>query len=73
MTIDNSRRAEFAQAAVEQFQCVCRTDDCDAIADLLCNLMHLCDARNEVFEAALSRARFNYEAEVDEEAESDNA
>jgi len=41
MTPTNADRAEFAQAAVSAFQGVCRTDDEDAIGDLLCNMAHL--------------------------------
>ena len=39
----NELRAEWALTALEAFQAVTGSDDCDAIADLLCDLRHLCD------------------------------
>jgi hypothetical protein len=67
--IDNETRAGWAQEAVERFQARTRTDDDDAVADLLCNLMHLCNQSPDIygpFAAALRRAEFNFEAELDE-------
>ena len=68
----NLERAQWAEAAVRTFRAETRADDCDALADLLCDLMHLCDARAPAdgwqFDAALERARAYY---VDETA--DNA
>jgi hypothetical protein len=60
----NDNRADWAGCAVRQFQCVTGTDFEDALADLLCDLMHWSDRNNFDFDAALDRARFHYEAET---------
>ena len=39
----NQDRADYAMQALLRFQEVTGTDDDDAIADLLCDLQHLCD------------------------------
>jgi hypothetical protein len=70
----NDDRSEWASAAVEAFISATRTDNPDAVSDLLCDLMHFCD-RNagpgdeefEGFEEALDRARQNYEEETMED------
>jgi hypothetical protein len=65
---NNSDRASWAQTAVDAFQDVCRTDDCDAIADLMVNLLHL--AREEGLDPLKihAGALMNFEAEEEEEA-----
>jgi hypothetical protein len=68
---DNETRAYWAQCAVEAFQEACATDDCDVIADLLCDIMHLCERQSDKFgtwKEALRRAQSNYEAEKQEES-----
>ena len=66
----NEMRAEWAERAVDVFITIVATDREDAVADLLCDLMHLCQRQPErygSFEAALARGRANYQAEVEEE------
>jgi len=65
----NADRAEWAREAIELFQEVTGTDDCDAIADLLCDIRHLCDVdkRFGSWDDALSRvtiAGSHYDAET---------
>jgi hypothetical protein len=63
----NDERAEWAQDALFKFQERTGTEDGDAVSDLLSDLMHLCDRQPitlEAFEAALERARENYQAET---------
>jgi hypothetical protein len=67
----NGDRAEWAAIAVETYQGETGTDDEDAVADLLCDLMHLSDADHVkgvlAFDEALRRARFHYDAEINGE------
>jgi len=63
----NDQRAFWADVAIEAFRDETGTDVCDAVADLLCDLMHWCDRNPTDFEKALSNARFHYEAETTEE------
>jgi hypothetical protein len=60
----NDDRAEWAETALEAFMAVCKTDESDAVADLLANLRHYCDRNDLDFDAELSRANMNYEAET---------
>lgn len=73
----NDDRADWAMIAIRAFQESTRTNLEDALSDLLCDLMHLSDRREafqddaddpdsriEEFEAALERARGNYEDET---------
>lgn len=60
----NGDRAEWAAAALRQFQCATGCDYEDSLGDLLCDLMHGSDSNNFDFEAALCRARVHYEAET---------
>ena len=57
-------RAEWAAAALRQFQRATRCDYEDSLGDLLCDLMHWSDSNNFDFEAALYRARGHYRAEI---------
>lgn len=72
----NHSRAVWAQTAVTEFQRSTGTEDGDALSDLLCNLMHLCDRRDtEVgwgFAAALQRAQRSYAEETDGRQEKSN-
>jgi len=68
----NEARAEWAQEALELFQQLTGTDDCDAIADLLCDIRHLCDhdKRFGSWADALDRVlvtNCHYEAETSKE------
>jgi hypothetical protein len=67
--VTNETRAETADAGLRTFQRLTRTDNCDLVADFLCNLMHWCRANNEDFAAMLDRAKSNFTAEVEEEEE----
>src|ERR1700719_3225651 len=67
----NDDRAQWAEAAIRHFQIHTGTDWDDAIADLLCDLMHLCDRATREdgatafdFAGELERAREHYEAET---------
>lgn len=64
--INNNDRADYALAAIEAFQEACATDDEDAVADLVCNLGHLCamwPERFGSFEAGVARGQRNYDEE----------
>lgn len=68
----NLDRAEWALRALEAFQQATRTDNEDALSDLLCDLMHLADYAKgglEEFDSALARAEahYGYETEAEEE------
>ena len=62
-----THRVQSWRTAVDAFQWHSRTDDGDALCDLLCDLMHLAEAERRSFDAELSRARrhFEYEREHD--------
>ena len=59
----NHGRAAWARNALEGFRRETKCDYEDSLGDLLCDLMHFGDFHNFDFEAALARARMNYEAE----------
>ena len=61
----NLDRARWAEYAVEAFQEETRADDEDAVADLLCDLMHYCDATKQYFNEELTRALSHYAAETE--------
>lgn len=63
----NEARASWAGRALEQFQFITGTDDCDAVKDLLCDLMHYCQQNNQDFNVALDAARHHHAAETTEE------
>jgi hypothetical protein len=66
-TMSNDERANFALAGVRGFLKDCATDDCDAVADFLCDLMHLLDrmpGRYGTWADNLRRAENNYQAEI---------
>jgi len=63
----NNKRAEWALIALEAFGEAARTEHEEALADLLCGLMHLCDRRgNRIgnFERRLEWARGYYRDET---------
>jgi hypothetical protein len=59
----NASRAECARYALSAFLSQTRTDPEAAVADLLCNLMHLADRTDTDFDADLARARMHYACE----------
>src|ERR1700676_3318566 len=63
----NDDRAEWAASALRRFQRVTGTDNDDAPADLICDLMHWCDRHEHDFDQALSLARMHYEAETSDD------
>jgi hypothetical protein len=64
----NDDRATWAKSAVCTFQTETRAEDESAVADLLCDLMHLADRENWQFDVELERARTHYEAETTPDA-----
>ena len=63
----NEDRAQSAQVVIRQFQICTGCDWDDAIADLLTDLMHLCDRETREdgdFSAELERTRQHYAAET---------
>jgi hypothetical protein len=62
----NQDRAEWAAGAIRHFQCATGTNWEDAVADLLCDLMHFCDRESFDFGKELDRARMHYQAETTE-------
>ena len=60
----NGDRADWAAAALRQFQCATGCDYEDSLGDLLCDLMHWSDRHNFDSQAALCRARGHYAAET---------
>lgn len=62
----NADRVGWAQEALVAFMNATRCDFEDSLGDLLCDLMHWADANQFDFEAALFRARFHHEAEIEE-------
>lgn len=75
MPVTNADRAHWAEVAVEAFQEVCATDDCDAVKDLIVNLCHLERRRRQVageeFDAAgwLEGRAMMHDMEVAEDVE----
>ena len=64
----NDDRADWAQAAINAFQAVTRTDDEDAVPDLIADLLHLAVRQGLDPQLMLDRAQSNFEAERAEEA-----
>jgi hypothetical protein len=67
MTATNRERAEFAAGSLREYQSITGTTWEDGLGDLLCDLRHFADAYNFDFDAALDRARGNYDEEFSEE------
>jgi hypothetical protein len=70
--VDNTQRAEWARVAIDAFIRVTRTDEGDAISDLLCNLMHYCAESETDFLAELNRAALHFQAETEIEENEDS-
>ncbi|MBV9016895.1 MAG: hypothetical protein JO058_14685 [Alphaproteobacteria bacterium] len=62
----NERRAEWGARAIRHFQSHTCIDLEDALADLLCDLMHFADRNGFDFTHELHRAEMHYEAETTE-------
>ncbi len=60
----NEDRSYWAQTAVTAFQKICRTDDEDALCDLLCDLAHWADRNDMSLPSELRRAMMHYEEEA---------
>jgi hypothetical protein len=60
----NDERAEWASSALAAFMSQTGTDREDAVADLLCDLMHWCDRNGQGFGRELARAQDHYAAET---------
>ncbi len=60
----NDKRAEWAEVVLATFCRVAQTDECDALVDLLADLMHWCDRSGSRFNDALRIARMHYKAET---------
>jgi hypothetical protein len=63
----NDDRSDWAEAALVTFAEQTGTDEEDAVADLLCDLMHFCDRHGLEFRDELARGEGNYEEETGEE------
>lgn len=66
MGMMNHKRAGWARNAIDTFMDDTKTDKEDAIADLLCDLMHMCDqdANFGNFKEQAERAVRIYEGEI---------
>lgn len=75
--VTNDDRAAWAEGAIQKFIELTGTDREDALADLLCDLMHWADREHpgecEPFEAQLHRARYHYNEECIEAQEQEDA
>lgn len=78
MTRTNMDRAKEAQELCEKFEQLTGTDTLDdQVSDIMCHLMHLCrlitpeDGEPIDFDDALRLARINFEAEVEEDPDTD--
>jgi hypothetical protein len=62
----NDERATWAKAAIMAYRQDTNSNRRDALGDLLCDLMHLCDRdrRFRTFESSLERAERRYEEET---------
>jgi hypothetical protein len=60
----NDYRAKWAQATIDAFIVETHTDECDALPDLLCDLMHWADRQGTSFDYMVERARRNYAEET---------
>lgn len=63
MTPTNSSRADYAESAVGAFRIDCKGDKEDAIADLICNLLHLAKRQGMEPLAELRRGLNHYVCE----------
>jgi len=61
----NDERSDWAATALDKFRQVTGTDEGDALADLLVDLMHWCDRHPEYhFASELARAERHYAEET---------
>jgi hypothetical protein len=70
---DNTDRASFARAALKAYQKVTRTDDDDALADIIADLMHWARRTHpenpQYFLEQYQRGRTHFNEEVRAEAD----
>lgn len=66
--VTNSDRAQWAEIALATFTETVNTDREDAIADLICDLLHLARQDGLDPESQLERAKSNFTAEEKENA-----
>ena len=59
----NESRAEWAEAAIVKFELETGTDRCDAICDLLADLMHFAQQHGMDFDHELNKAREHFAVE----------
>ena len=64
----NDHRAAWAMTALSAFQHETGADEQDAVADLLCDIIHLSDRKGWDFDADLERALAHYAAETTTDA-----
>lgn len=64
MTCTNEDRAGFGEEAVQAFIAVCSTDEEDAVADLICDLLHFAAQRGDDALKTARRGISNYVAET---------
>ena len=62
----NADRERWAYAALQAFRRETRTDEDDALADLLCDLQHWASRNGVDFDAEMRRADMHFEAETGE-------
>ncbi len=60
----NNDRAMWALSAIREFRTVTGVDPEDSIADLVCDLAHLCDRIGICFDAEIMRASQHYSEEA---------
>ena len=65
----NGNRTRWAETALLAFRRETGSDTEDAVADLLCDLMHLADRRAWNFDIELERAQAHYETETTPDAD----
>lgn len=62
----NDARAEWALQSIELFQQLTGTDDCDAVGDLIADILHMCDRHQERFGEAIPMIKRGMRAYADE-------
>jgi hypothetical protein len=61
---ENDDRSKWAEAAVREFVLTTGADLCDAVSDLLADIMHWCDRHDIDFDHELERAKGHYHDET---------
>lgn len=73
MSPTNDDRADWAEMALKTFRAHTGAEDEEAIADLVCDLLHLAARRGQDVDTVLFRAKYNFDAEIEEKAIEDGA